>query len=157
MIVFLIVGIVFLIVGIIMFITSRNKKLHCTNATTGKVIDIIKDVSKNYSTNGNGTNYTGPNIRVGDFSVGVGNANYRTTFYPVIEYIVEGNKYIKRLNNGSSTPTYGIGQEIEVHYNAENPNEYYVGTGMANSIAGIVFSVLGILFIAIFAIVQIIL
>ena len=161
MIVFIVVGVIFAVIGVILMIVTHGKKVRCTSVTTAKVVDMIRNVTKDYSQNRNNVS-NGANIRVGDVNIGLGNGAYnsnyasRTTFYPLLEYNVGGVKYVRRTSNGSSSPKYGIGEEIEIHYNASNPNEFYDGKGNSSMIMGMIFTIIGILFIAIYLVMKLI-
>lgn len=160
MIMFIVVGVIFAVVGVILMIVTHGKKVRCTSVTTAKVVDIIRDVQRNYSSNRTNVG-SGANIRVGNVNIGVGNGAYNdtyntTSFSPLFEYTVDGVKYVRKASTGSSSPKYGIGEEVEIHYNASNPNEFYDGKGNASMIMGMIFTILGILFIAIYLIMQLV-
>lgn len=156
MIVFIVVGVIFAVIGVIVMLTAHGKKVRCTSVTNAKVVDIVKSVTKDYSSR---RNYTGNGI-----TINVGNASFSngahthayntTTFYPLLEYTVDGIKYVRKSGIGSSSPQYGIGEEIEIHYNASNPNEFYTGKGNASMMVGMILTIFGILFIAIYLVMQ---
>ncbi len=159
MLIFIIVGLLFFLVGVIIILLDNKKKNRCNGVTLGKVVDIIKDVSKRYQISRENVPYNGANISVGNINIGIGNSkygniNYNTIFYPVIEYQIEGKKYVKKSNIGSSSPSYAIGQEIEIYYNTTNPNEFYLSRGHYNIKIGIVFTILGIIFITFFSVMK---
>lgn len=152
MIIFIVIGVIFAVVGVILMLVTHGKKVRCTSVTTATVVDIIRGVTRNHASRNVGN---GANIRVGNVNIGVGNGTYNntyntTSFYPLFEYNVDGIKYVRKASTGSSSPKYGIGQQVEIHYNASNPNEFYDGKGNSSMIMGIIFTILGLLFIAIY-------
>ncbi len=162
MIIFLIVGIIFALIGVFTLLSAKGRKERCTSTTTGKVTEIVKDVSRVHSTRNNRNYGSGTNVRVGNVNIGIGNApygntGYRTVFYPVIEYQVKDIQYVKKSSTGSSSPSYGIGQELEVHYNPNDPNEFYIGKEKSSMAIGGVMTFFGVAFIAIFVVAQFIL
>lgn len=113
------VGVVFIIVGIVMFNNKRKKEINCTSSTYGKVIDIVH---RSYSRNG----------------------GYSSSWHPVFEYNVGELKLKKESPFGSSQSRYAIGQDIQIYYNPENYNEYYIaGDSLPNTLVKI-FTFVGI-------------
>lgn len=149
MIIFIVAGVIFAVIGVVLMMVTHGKKVRCTSVTTAKVVDLIREVRKNYSSRGAGS---GVNISVGNMNMAIGNnAPYNSTsFYPLFEYNVDGVKYVRKSSTGSSSPKYGIGEEVEIHYNASNPNEFYDGKGNTSMIVGIIFTIFGLLFIAVY-------
>lgn len=158
MIVFIVIGVIFAVIGVIIMLTTHGKKVRCTSVTNAKVVDIIRNVTKDYSSHRNNVG-NGITINIGNESFN-NNSHLRayntTTFYPLLEYTIDGTKYVRKSNIGSSSPKYTIGEEIEIHYNASNPNEFYTGKGNASMMVGMIFTIIGILFIAIYLGMQLI-
>ena len=96
---FVVTGIVFLIAGIVMKNNSQKIRERCTQKTIGKVIDIAK----------------------------IEMDRYDYTWVPIFEYMVGERKFKKESRYGGVQNKYKIGQEIEVYYNPENPNDSYIG------------------------------
>lgn len=96
------IGIIFLVVGIVMISNWKKKEVNCTAVTSGKVIDIAKHESNDMD---NG---------------------YTVSWYPVFEYNIGEQKFRKESAYGESRSKYTIGQNVEIYYNPENYNEYYV-------------------------------
>lgn len=132
MIVFIVIGVIFAVIGVIIMLTTHGKKVRCTSVTNAKVIDIIKNITKDYSSHKNNTK----------------------KFYPLLEYTINETKYVRKTSLGSSLPKYEIGEEIEIHYNASNPNEFYTGKGNISMMLGMIFTIFGMLFIAIYLVMQ---
>lgn len=45
------------------------------------------------------------------------------TYFPVVEYNVEGRDYHLRGNGGSNPPSYHVGEKVEVYYKPSNPKD----------------------------------
>lgn len=119
------VGTVFLIMGIVMLNKRKKKELNCSSKTYGKVTDIVRRES--YSRE----------------------HGYSSTWYPVFEYNIGELKFIKEYPYGTSQSKYAIGQSIEICYNPENYNEYYVAGDKLPKTLTIVFTIVGIIAIVI--------
>lgn len=93
----------------------KKKESTCTSVTHGKVTDIVKRRSnKGYS------------------------------LHPVFEYYVGGLTFVKESFYGSSQPKYAIGQDVKVHYNPDNYNEFYIDGDTLPKTLGKVFTAVGI-------------
>ena len=128
------VGIIFTIVGILAFVTGLLKKLHCTEITIGKVVDISRDLEINHYYNGNSINNSNQYDRY--------RGGREINLYPIFEYTVGENTYVKK--SSSSSNQYHIGQDVTIHYNPSNPDQYYVNGIYVSMIAGIIFGIVGI-------------
>lgn len=89
-------GLFWIMRGIIIFKNMEKNKSVCTSKTSGKVIDIEE--------------YKGKMI----------------AYNPVFEYTVGDYKYVKEYTYGSNVIPYKIGQEVEIYYNPNKPDQYYV-------------------------------
>ena len=58
-------------------------------------------------------------------------------------------KFIKESACGSSQSKYAIGQEVEVYYNPEDYNEYYIAGDTLPKTLAIIFTIVGIVAIMI--------
>lgn len=116
-ILFVLIIFIILIVGIFGLKNIRKKKRNCTSKTYGKVKNIVKR--------------TYPGDRT-------------TTFHPVLEYNIGNLNFVKEYQYGSSICKYKIGQNIEIYYNPENYNEYYVAGDNTSIFLWIIFGVIGI-------------
>ena len=125
--VFILVGAIFLIIGIAMFNNRKKKERNCTLMTHGKVTDMVR--RKSYNRDG----------------------EYTLSWYPVVEYNVGELKFTKESPYGSYQPKYTIGQDIEVYYNPEDYDEYYIAGDSLPKTLATIFTVVGIvaIFIAI--------
>lgn len=121
-------GIVFSILGIVMLKNKKKREKNCTAKTYGKVTDIIKH--ENY-----------------DHHSGYSSC----LWHPVFEYNIGELKFVKESFYGSSQPKYAIGQNVEVYYNPENYNEYYIKGETLPKTLGTIFTIAGIVAIIIAA------
>ena len=105
----------------------RKKETNCTSSTYGKVTDIVRHQS--YDSDG----------------------GYSSIWHPVFEYNVGELKFIKESPYGSSQSKYAIGQDVEVYYNPEDYNEYYLAGDTIPKTLATIFILVGIvaIFIAI--------
>ena len=123
--IFGLIGIIFFLIGIIMIINRKKKDKNCTSTTYGKVIDIVK---VRYKSVGNGYSYM---------------------WHPVFEYNVGSQKLIKKSAYGGTKCKYAIGQDVQIYFNPQNYNEYYVAGDNIQKTLGIIFTCVGIVFIII--------
>ena len=98
--IWILIGLIFFILGLVMKKNIKKKIESCTSKTYGKVIDIAKR----------------PN-----------NDNSGYNYFPVLEYTVGDMKFIKEYTIGGSSPVFGIGQNLEIYFNPDDYNEYYIG------------------------------
>jgi hypothetical protein len=123
--VFILVGAIFLIIGIAMFNNRKKKERNCILMTHGKVTDMVR--RKSYNRDG----------------------EYTLSWYPVIEYNVGELKFTKESPYGSYQPKYTIGQDIEVYYNPEDYDEYYIAGDSLPKTLATILTVVGIVAISI--------
>lgn len=121
------VGFIFLIIGLVMLNNRKKKEINCTSMTYGKVTDIVRH--QNYDNNG----------------------GYSSSWHPIFEYNIGELKFIKESPFGSFQSKYAIGQELEVYYNPEDYNEYYISGDTTPKTLATIFTIVGIvaIFIAI--------
>lgn len=126
------IGLIFLVIGIVMLNNRKKKEINCTSKTYGKVTDIVRR-----------QRYDSDN-------------RHSSSLYPVFEYNIGDLKFIKESSYGSFQSNYAIGQDIEVYYNPEDYNEYYVpGDSLPKTMATI-FTIIGIVAIIIAIVLTII-
>lgn len=113
------IGIVLLVVGIFIINNRKRKEEDCTVMTSGVVKDISKRTDCDYD-----------NV-------------YTTSWHPIFEYEVGEETYIKESPYGSSRSKYEVGQKVEIYYNPEDHNEYYVAGETLPKTVGMVFSISG--------------
>ncbi len=114
------VGIIFFIIGIVMLNNRKKKEINCISKTYGKVTDIVRHQS--YDRDG----------------------GYRSSWHPVFEYNIGELKFVKESVYGSSQSKYAIGQDVEIYYNPEDYNEYYIAGDSIPKTLATIFTIVGI-------------
>ena len=114
-------GIVFLILGIAINNNRKKKEKRCTLKTCGKVINVVKH--NNYDNS--------QEIRT-------------SSWYPVIEYRIGENIIKAESHYGNIKPQYKIGQEVQIYYNPQNYNEYYIEGNKVQTTISKIFMGVGI-------------
>lgn len=122
MIVWILAGIVFTLTGVLLLLIRSKRKANCTSIIKGKVTDIVK--------------------RKGIYDKEYG---YSTLWHPVFEYTVDEVKYVKESNYGTSKAKFRIGQEVEIFYNPDDNNEYYVKEENGPKTLGVIFTIVGLI------------
>lgn len=127
------IGIIFLALGIVSQ-TKRSKKLKSGDfkEVMGKIVDF--KVEETQDTDSDGV------------------TSYSTSYYPIIEYEVDGNNYSYTSTFGTSFKR-GLGKEQKLLYNVNNPEDVIspkdktsillIALGILIIIGGIVFLVRG--------------
>ena len=117
---FLLVGIVFIVVGVLVMIQGDSLKQRCTEQALGTVVEVICESS--YSTI---------------------EETYTYTYYPVIEFQVGDRTISQKSSFGQDPPKYTVGQQVEIYYNPNNVEEYFIKGDSTPQYLGIVFIGLG--------------
>lgn len=129
MIIIYTIGAIFLVAIILLSIgiaiqNSRKKKLaNCSLVTIGRVVKIVKH-------------------RYDD--IGFDGASSEM-FHPIFEYSVGDQKYVKESKFGTTSQKYEIGQEVEIYYNPDNGDQYYVAGENTQKKLGIIFTIAGVI------------
>ena len=119
------IGIIFSLVGILVLRNRKKKEEKCTAKTWGKVKDIVRQ-----------TRYDS-------------DRGYSSSWHPVFEYNVGELKFVKESLFGSSQSKFAIGQNVEIYYNPENYNEFYIKEETIQKTLGKIFTIVGIVAILI--------
>lgn len=114
--------ILFIVVGIALLFIAIRKRVLCTATTTGKVIDLSREVDTTYDQ---------------DYDRGFSYPRKSVSIYPIFEYTVNDNKYVKKSSTSSNN--YFVGQNITINYNPANPNLYYITGTFSDLILSILF------------------
>lgn len=56
------------------------------------------------------------------------NDNSGVTYAPVIEYNVNGKKYVHESGHSSDPPAYKVGEKVAIRYNAKDPDDVFIDT-----------------------------
>ena len=129
----IVVGLIFACVGILVTILGIKKQLVCTEVTTGKIVDISREIREDTDHD------SSPSIVIGSRYTG-----REIALYPIYEYTVGENKITAKSDK--SVNGAFIGQTADIHYNPDRPNEFYVGNSenITQIIGGLIFVVVGI-------------
>ena len=122
---FLLVGLIFVVVGIFVLKQDEGLQQRCTEETIGTVVEVIRETS--YDTDD----------------------GYVDTYYPVIEYKVGDRTITKKSNIGESSSKYTVGQQIEICYNPNNVEEYFIKGDTSLDLMGKLFIALGSVAVAV--------
>lgn len=93
------IGLLFFLIGLVFKICSDKRYKAATATTTATVVDTVRRLRRN-------------------------NSDYN--YYPVYEYFVQEKMYRIRSAIGSSPCVFKTGDVVEIRYNQENPNQYYI-------------------------------
>lgn len=101
--IFALIGAIFLCVGIIVQSNVKKLEQRCTARTEGVVVEMI--AKEKYDEDTRSTSYM---------------------WYPVFEYTVEGETLTQYSHYGTNPPMFYEGEIIEMYYNPDKINEYFV-------------------------------
>ncbi|MBQ8131459.1 MAG: DUF3592 domain-containing protein [Bacilli bacterium] len=118
-IIMVIVSIIFIGVGSFVMIREKNDVKVCTEEAVGTVIEIVEEED------------------ISDDTISY-------TYYPVIEYEVDGNKISGKSTTGSGNSKYQVNDKVDILYDPNKPSHYIIKGDKTGSIIGIVFIVFGI-------------
>ena len=113
----LVIGGLFLIIGMVTYQSEKKKQITWTVNVLGKVKDMAS-----YSDREGGL-----------------------TCHPIFEYVAGNETIVTESQYGTSRPRYEVGQEIEIYYNPEKVEEYYIKGETLPKRFAIIFSVVGAL------------
>lgn len=116
----ILIGVLFTGIGIFIFVRENELTRKCTKETVAKVIDVVEEID----TDSDGFN------------------SY--TYFPVIEYYVNGNKITNRSASGSNPPKYDVNDTVIILYNPDNIKEYIIKGDKSSNLLSIIFVVCGL-------------
>lgn len=126
--VIILIGLAIVLIGFWFYKRQQNLKSVCTMQTAGKVISIERRVEFNTETDSNGNTRKSKSV----------------TYYPVFQYIVNGKSIEKKSTVGTSRPRFTEGQDINISFNPNNPEQFYVAEDKAAERFGIYFMIFGV-------------
>ncbi len=137
-VIIILLGVVFFLIGFSFYKKHKNLKSVCTMPTMGKVTGMSKEESVSTETDNDGNT----------------KKTTRINYYPVFQYIVDGKIIEKKSTTGTNRPRFTEGQNINVLFNPNNPEQFYVVEDKASGRFGIYFMLFSLVII-IFGIVAI--
>ena len=111
-------GAISFIVGICVLLNYKKKKREAIQTTYGVVTGVT-------SMNG-----------IGD--------NMMYDYYPTIDFYIGNERITVKSKFPVSNNKYKVGQKVLVHYNPNNPTEFYIDNNTNQKIFGIVYTIVGI-------------
>ena len=118
-------SIIIIFMGIIALISYFNKVKNYTLHTRGKVVEIVEKITWDRHRDGSPDK---------DYS-----------YYPVVEYEIDGQTYVEQSLSTCQPRSYQIGQEIDIICNPNEPHKFYLQGDKTSLVVGIFFIVLGVL------------
>lgn len=115
-------GLIFIGVGVFMLIKDNDLAKRCTASAEGTVVEIISEESTHTEDDGF-TQYT---------------------YYPVIQYIVEGKTVSKKSSSGSNPSKYNVNDKVDILYDPNKVEDYIIEGDKTTSFLGVIFVVAGI-------------
>lgn len=112
-------GLFFVVIGVALIMLRKSQNKNCTEVTTATVIDNV---------------HPSHGSTVGKYA-------------PVFQFTANGQTVTQTSSLASKPKKYEIGDQVELRYNPNNVNEYYV-PGYTSNTLGIIFIVAGLGFSA---------
>jgi hypothetical protein len=121
----ILVGLAIVLIGFWFHKRHQNLKSVCTMQTTGKVISMERRV---------------------EFHTETGSSRKRksVSYYPVFQYLVDGKSIEKKSTVGTSRPRFTEGQDINISFNPNNSEQFYVAEDKAAARFDIYFMIFGV-------------
>ena len=111
-------GIIFLTVSAVISAAQKRKTKVCTAKAIGTVTDVV--------------------------SYSAGNPHY-SNYHPVVQYTTDAGETItKKSVYGTNPPKYSVGDIINIYYNPQKTDEFYIADDNIGKIVRIVFMLVGI-------------
>lgn len=117
--IFLLIGAVFLSVAIGVGVYDRNKQDRCTETTQAQVVDIA--------------------VKRGE--------DGGLLYAPVFGYTGDGQEYINQQSIYSNPCGYSVGENVELSYNPDDPQEFYVEGDSSLNLLIYIFGGIGAVFL----------
>ena len=112
----IVLGVVFLIMGINMNNENKHLKRVCTGEVQGTVVDFYVD----------GDYYEEDDVDEDGKKTGQKVVVDTRRYYPVFEYEVTNKTYSKQSEYGYDRKRFAVDETVEIKYNPDNPDDYYV-------------------------------
>lgn len=114
------VGVIFTAIGVGITSNRKRKEQRCTMYTSGTVIDVVRRVSSDMD--GHSAAY----------------------WHPVFSYYAGGRQIQRESHFGSGQPKFTVGETVQICYNPDNAEDYYVVEEMLAPLLGRIFTWVGI-------------
>lgn len=133
----MILFVIIAIAGVGMVFVSYSKTKKCTEVTTGVIYDVEYRITRE----------DGRVERVSELNV---DSNFyknkpKISAFPTYQYTVDGKTYTQRVSKSYSVYIPRKGQEVKIHYNSENPEQYYAPGDLGQFLTGAVFGIVGVI------------
>lgn len=126
--VIILIGLVIVLIGFYFHKRQQNLKSVCTMQTTGKVISMERRVEYITETDSDGNSKKRKSV----------------AYYPVFQYILDGKSIEKKSTVGTSRPRFTEGQNINISFNPNNFEQFYIAEDKAAARFGIYFMIFGV-------------
>lgn len=111
-------GILFLTIAIIMYFVQKKKTEVCTAKTIGTVTEVVRSYSSSQG---------------------------HSSWHPVIQYTTAtGQTIVRKSVYGTNPPKYSVGDSVNIHYNPQKAEEFYLADDKVGKIVRTVFMWVGI-------------
>lgn len=121
----LFMSVILIFMGVIALISYFNKVKNYTLHTKGRIVEIIEKVTFDRHQDGSPDK---------DYS-----------YYPVVEYEIDGQTFVERSLSNCQPRSYQIGQEVDIICNHNEPNKFYLQGDKTALVVGIFFIIFGVL------------
>ena len=113
--------------GVGFFIHKKHAELKkvCTMQTTGKVTGMKREESVSTETDSDGHTRKTTSVY----------------YYPIFQYVVNGKSIEKKSTVGTGKPQFTEGQDINVMFNSDKPEQFYVVEDKQSGSFGIAFMI----------------
>ena len=95
------IGIFVVLIGVLIIYQEISKRIKCKELTKGKIVDFNEKVKKK-------------------------NGREKTVRYPIFEYVANDMTVRGNFNERSKMHPYELSDEVEIYYNKNNVEEFYI-------------------------------
>lgn len=95
------IGAFIVLIGVLIIYQEINKRLKCKELTKGKIVDFNEKVK-------------------------IKNGREKISRYPIFEYLANDMMVRGNFNERSKMHPYKLGDEVDIYYNKNNVEEFYI-------------------------------
>lgn len=95
------IGIFIVLIGVLIIYQEISKRIKCKELTKGKIVDFNEKVKKK-------------------------NGREKIVRYPIFEYVANDMTVRGNFNESSKMHPYELSDEVEIYYNKNNVEEFYI-------------------------------